>query len=190
MKSTERTLAALAVMMIGLGFGLRVDAQDEEMVNNGPSPLLFAQKIGVSATDTSPHTAVQAETAKLIGREVVCLCKTCPKRNVTDCDCGWAGDNKVAILNAVARGMSRDEILSAYRSVYGDAGLAMLPNEGINVLAWALPYGGAIFGLGAALMVGRRLMGRRKSEAPVAPAGPAVDGAAEAQLKRELEDLD
>lgn len=157
---------------------------------------LAAKKMGVPMTPPSASTPEQFELGKRIGREVVCLCKTCPKRTITDCDCGWAIRNQHAILQAVVKGMSSDQIIGAYREVYGDQVLAMLPNEGFNVLAWALPYAGALFGLVGVFWLGRRYLkrGEQTAPAPSAPAaaskGTTAEVSAQAQLARELEDLD
>jgi cytochrome c-type biogenesis protein CcmF len=146
--------------------------------------------LGVSMDHPQPGiTLEQANAADIVGRDVVCLCGTCPKRLISDCDCGWAKKNQVAILNAVAKGKSRAEIVAAYREVYGERVLAMLPDEGINMIAWRLPYAGALVGLVVAFLIGRRFLAKRAAPEAPAPA-PVADAAAQAELKRELEDLD
>ncbi|MCC7385419.1 MAG: cytochrome c-type biogenesis protein CcmH [Deltaproteobacteria bacterium] len=170
-------------------------AEEHEMA--GAAANLAAKQMGVEMQRTLEHTLAQAQLAHSIGLDVVCLCGTCPKRTITECDCGWAKQNQNAIINAVVKGMNREQIIATYRQAYGQEVLAMLPNEGFNVLAWALPYGSALAGLGAIFLVGARLL-RRSRGAPAAAATPEQAGAApapdataaRAQLERELEDLE
>jgi cytochrome c-type biogenesis protein CcmH/NrfF len=168
-------------------------AQAQEHGSGRPSDLA-AKKLGVETRSTLAHTIAQADLAKATGLEVVCLCGTCPKRTITECDCGWAKLNQNAILNAVVKGNQPEAIIAAYREVYGQEVLSMLPNEGINVLAWALPYGSAVVGLGAIFLAGRRLLSRRSAASapttPQNPTAPAGDTGAREQLERELQDLD
>ena len=49
-----------------------------------------AKALGVPTERKLAHDHAQAEVAKATGRDVVCLCGTCPKRLITDCECGWA----------------------------------------------------------------------------------------------------
>jgi cytochrome c-type biogenesis protein CcmH/NrfF len=166
-------------------------AQEEHKM--GMASDLASKKLGVETERTLQHTLEQADLAKAIGRDVVCLCGTCPKRTITDCDCGWAHQNQNAILNAVVQGRGRDEIVSVYREAYGQKVLAMLPAEGVNNLAWALPYAGAILLLAFVVFMGRRYLGRGGAEGPAPASGPAPDrqdAAARAELARELEDMD
>ena len=162
----------------------------------GPSVDLAAKALGVPTERKLPHDHAQAEVAKVTGRDVVCLCGTCPKRLITDCECGWAVQNQNAILNAVVQGRGRAEIVETYRRVYGTQVLAMLPNEGFATAAWALPYAAAVAGLVLAFVAGRRITrGHRASAevrddaaAPTAPAANDTDDREE--LARQLEDLD
>lgn len=162
-------------------------------MQGAPAMDLAARRMGVSMNAPSQSTPEQYEFAKKVGLEVVCLCGTCPKRTITECDCGWAVRNQYAILHAVINGKTSEQIIGAYREVYGQEVLAMLPHEGLNDIAWALPYGGAIVGLGFALWVGVKLMRRSKEQPePELPPEPTDtnDASDRAKLNRELEDLD
>ena len=158
----------------------------------GKPPGLAAKELGVSTDVKKPHSHDQNELAKSIGRDVVCLCGTCPKRLITDCECGWAVRNQNAILNAVVEGKTRDDIVSAYRRVYGDQVLALLPNEGFATTAWALPYAVGAAGLIASIFVGLRFMRKDPVEEDAAAPVPEItdDADARAELERELEELE
>jgi len=190
--ASRRSFLRLGLGSVALA-ALPARAQEEEhAMKDAPAYYLAARALGVS-TERSPELSLaQQNLAEAIGRDVVCLCGTCPKRLVTDCDCSWAQKNLVGIKSAVGAGKSRAEILAAYRSVYGEKVLAMLPDEGVNRLAWALPVGGALGGLVLAGFVGRRYLQRKREAeaAPSAAAPAAVDASAAAELQRELEDLD
>ncbi len=154
---------------------------------------LAAKALGVPMTQPPPADEAMKTEAVRVGREVVCLCGTCPKRLIADCECGWAVQNQHAIVHALQAGKSDAEIIGAYRKVYGDQVLAMLPNEGLAVTAWALPYAGAVAGLLAAFYVGMRYIKRDESPEAAAPspvAAPTSSDADRATLARELEDLD
>ncbi|MFO0725007.1 MAG: cytochrome c-type biogenesis protein CcmH [Myxococcota bacterium] len=185
-------LHALAILVGIVALARPAMGQEEHELKGAPSMELAARKLGVSMDRPEPGTTLeQANAADIVGRDVVCLCGTCPKRLISDCDCGWAKRNQVAILNAVAKGKSRAEIVAAYREVYGERVLAMLPDEGVNMLAWRLPYAGALLGLAVAFVIGRRFLAKKPEASPAGPTPtPAADAAAQAELKRELEDLD
>ena len=175
-----------------LAIGATAAAQEEK---KGKPADLFARAANVTTTVKKPHTPEQADLAKLTGRDVVCLCGTCPKRLITDCECGWATRNQNAILNAVVDGKTREQIVALYRQVYGDQVLAMLPNSGFAMTAWALPYAVGAISLVAALFVGLSFMRRREEPSgpePSSPVAPEVtdDEDARAALAQELVDLD
>jgi cytochrome c-type biogenesis protein CcmH/NrfF len=174
----------------------RALASDQDMVTEkgAPSPTLAAQALSVDPN--TPHSSEPRliDLGRAIGKELTCLCGTCPKRLITDCDCGWARANQVAILNAVAQGKTREEIIGVYRRVFGDQVLAQLPSDNtLAKAAWAVPYLGAGLGFVLAILAGFRLA--RKKEQTGAPAAPivprpAVDDALKTQLQRELDELD
>lgn len=182
-------------MLAPLGTIVAGAARAEE---KGRPVNLAADALGVDLHSQKPHTPEQGYVAEQAGRDVVCLCGTCPKRLIHECECGWAAQNRNAIMNAVVDGKTREDIVAAYRRVYGDQVLAMLPNSGFAVTAWALPYAVAAVGLGAAVFVGVRVLkGRGVADASevATPATPqthqtVTDDDARRALERELEDLD
>lgn len=170
---------------------------EEEHSQLGAGPSLAFAALGVDGRTPPSATHDQIELGKAIGRELVCLCGDCPKRTITDCDCGWAGQNQTAILAAVAKGKTKEEIFRAYVAAYGDQVRAQIPPCSENPLgctAFILPYVAGALGLGAVFAVGLRLRRHEAAPAPTSaspppPAAPEEDEAAK-QLRRELEDLD
>jgi cytochrome c-type biogenesis protein CcmH/NrfF len=193
-KTTVTRRGALLLALGGASSPVLALAQEEHGSKNPVDK--GARALGVDMREKLPHTPEQEALAKSIGLDVVCLCGTCPKRTITECDCGWALQNQTALVNAVVKGYSRGDIVSAYRRVYGDQVLAMLPNEGFKVAAWVVPYAMGAIGLASALLVG--VWYRRRSHAmaaqPTAPEGapgvPLDEAAAKAELQKELEDMD
>lgn len=174
---------------------VRAPAWAQEEHGSQTDPKLAAPILGVDPSAKLAANEEQIERAKAIGKEVVCLCGTCPKRTITDCDCGWAGVNQDLIRNAVVQGKNREQIIAAYQKAYGERVNAMIRLEGFGALALVLPYAAAVVGLLLSFWVGWRLL-KKKREAP-APAlagakSPETAGeqAARAELQRELEDMD
>jgi cytochrome c-type biogenesis protein CcmH/NrfF len=189
---TSLIIPALSLLAIAGPAG----AADQDMPTEkaAPSAVLAARALGVDPNTPSPTaTPVQIDLGRAIGREVVCLCGTCPKRTITDCDCGWAKANQVAILNAVVQGKTREQIIQVFRQSYGDQSLAQLPSDNtLAKAAWAVPYLGAGLGLMLVLLAGMRLA-RNRQAAPVqkvAARAAIPDDAAKKQLERELDELD
>ena len=176
----------LFLILVALAIPLSARAAGEPV--GGAALLLKASLTGKAA-----HSLAQADLAKAIGKDLVCLCGTCPKRLISDCECGWAVQNQNVLLNAVVAGKTKKEITDAYRKAYGEKVLALLPNEGFAMTAWALPYTvGALF-LVAMFIVARRFLSKPVSHAaPSEQVAPAVteDDDAREVLARELEDLD
>lgn len=133
----------------------------------------------------------QIDYAKAVGQEVVCLCGTCPRHTVTNCDCGWAHFNRRTIQLALLDGKTREDILKAYESAYGLKVFPIPPDTGLGRMSYLLPYLAAILGLFGVVFLGMR-MRRRSAPVPVPVAqrqDPEADAARRA-LARELDELD
>lgn len=189
----HRTLRKLSVLAIVLAIPQALALADEDHPHNTDARA-FAKAAGVDPNTPSPNaTPEQIALAKAIGKDVVCLCGTCPKRFVTDCDCGWAGLQQNALLNAVVAGKSREEIVHLYQQVYSARGLALPPDDDLLAkVAWALPYAGAAFGLFFMFIFGVKLMRKKDGSEREKPEEIPViqDEAAEKELNQALEDLD
>ena len=190
----RQTIAVLALLVAGIGLFVVDSARGEE---KGKAVDLAARALGVPMSTKHEHTPEHAALAREIGQEVVCLCGTCPKRTISDCECGWAKQHQNSLVNAVVAGNSKERIIQTYRQVYGDQVLAMLPNEGFAITAWALPYAVAMVAFVVILLLGIRFAAKpstvtamtEQAEDNIVPAVTDDDEARE-QLERELEDLD
>jgi cytochrome c-type biogenesis protein CcmH len=94
---------------------------------------------------------------------------------------------KKDITERLARGESKETILAAFRTRYGEKVLSSPTFGGFNWLAWVTPF--AVLAAGA---LGVTLVIRRWVRAPARPpaARPAVPDELRRRLARELEDMD
>lgn len=95
-----------------------------------------------------------------------------------------AGRMRAFITERIRVGDTKSEIKAKLVDEFGEGVLAAPPARGFNLLAWALPIGGA---LAAVVVVGAlaRRFARARPEAP-APPGSALDPELERRLDEEL----
>ena len=124
--------------------------------------------------------------------EIICMCGTCGRQRLAECQCGIAAQMREELAGLVARGMTRDQVYQYYINKYGSQEpLASPIDKGFNRVAWALPY---VAGATGALMVGFiavRWTRRDHAGAPAAAdaAAPGLNAAGEDPALRErLED--
>ncbi|MEL6183488.1 MAG: cytochrome c-type biogenesis protein CcmH [Myxococcota bacterium] len=146
-----------------------------------------AQMLGIDLSQRREVPAAIIEAAKPIGREVVCLCGTCPRRLVTDCECGWARQNQKAIQFALMDGKSGEQIIEAFVKAHGLKARPTPPDDALGKVSWLVPLTATLLAFVVLAWFGSRL--RRTTPAP-APAASAEDVAARQLLERELEDLE
>jgi cytochrome c-type biogenesis protein CcmH/NrfF len=128
--------------------------------------------------------------------EIICMCGTCGRQRLAECQCGIAAQMREELAGLVARGMTREQVYQYYIDKYGSQEpLASPIDKGFNRVAWALPY---IAGATGALLVGFVAVRwtRRDPEAPTAAAAADAaaaeteDPALRERLDDELRDLD
>jgi len=128
-------------------------------------------------------------------REVICMCGTCGRQLLSECQCSKAGEMRAELAGLVSKGMNRDQIIQYYVAEYGSQEpLAQPIDKGFNRLAWAVPY---VMGATGLVLVGVVAMrwSRRGGAADAEPsrsgdAGDPADTALEARLNDELSNLD
>src|SRR5262249_53627977 len=95
-----------------------------------------------------PKSAPQRE----LQHEIICMCRTCGRQRLAECQCGIAGEMRQELASLVARGMTREQVYQYYIDKYGSQEpLASPIDKGFNRIAWALPY---IAGATGAVLVG------------------------------------
>lgn len=187
---TALRLAAVAAFVLAAAMPERTEAEAEGEAKDGAAKLLGVNPDRDRRKLGDPD---RMDFAKALGQDVVCLCGTCPRHTVTNCDCGWAHFNQRVIQLALLEGKTREMILSAYEAAYGLKVFPLPPDEGFGRVSYLGPYAVAGLGLILVIFLGLR-MRNRPGEAPVSPAsasaGADLDDDARAALARELDDLD
>ena len=127
-------------------------------------------------------------------REVICMCGTCGRQLLSECQCSKAVEMRAELAGLVANDLNRDQIIKYYVAKYGSQEpLAQPIDKGFNRLAWAVPYVAGITGLvlvgAVAMRWSRRGSAAHADGAAAAQAEPA-DPSLEARLNDELSNLD
>ena len=138
-----------------------------------------------------PKSALERD----LQHEIICMCRTCGRQRLAECQCGVAAQMREELAGLVARGMTRDQVYQYYIEKYGSQEpLASPIDKGFNRVAWALPY---IAGATGAVIVGFvavRWTRRDDEDTPAAAAeAPPIDTedpALRERLNDELRDLD
>lgn len=97
---------------------------------------------------------------------------------------------KKEIAERLARGESKDTILEAFRTKYGEKVLSSPTFRGFNWFAWLTPFGAVLLGGLAVSMVIRRWVRTVPPTTVPPPPAAAGDAARRRRLARELEELD
>lgn len=81
-----------------------------------------------------------------VGKELACLCGTCPRRPLDECTCGYAQQQRERIKSMLASGQEKQVIVDAYTNEFGLEVLSTPPAEGFNLAAWIMPPLVLVFG--------------------------------------------
>ncbi len=182
-------LAVPLVLGLALIWGAPGEAETAGEAKDGATKLLGVDPDRDTRKLSDP---AQIDYAKKLGQDVVCLCGTCPRHTVTNCDCGWAHYNQRTIQLALLDGKTKEQIISAYETAFGLKVFPLPPDDGLGRMSYIVPYVGGVLGLLLVVFFGLRM----KKNQPV-PAGPSVPSSPEEQredearrrLARELDDL-
>ncbi len=88
-------------------------------------------------------------------------CQECDGRSVWESDSRSSIEIREEIQRRLLAGERPEEVVERFREVYGDWILMAPPVEGIAALAWFLPAGGLVFGVGAWFVYLRRRTKKR-----------------------------
>jgi cytochrome c-type biogenesis protein CcmF len=128
--------------------------------------------------------------------EIICMCRTCGRQRLAECQCGIAAQMREELAGLVARGMTREQVYQYYIEKYGSQEpLASPIDKGFNRVAWALPYvagatGAVLVGFVAVRWTRRDHDAAVPAAAPDLPPGESEDPALRERLDDELRDLD
>lgn len=137
-----------------------------------------------ASSKTLNLTPEQEARLKLVTREVLCACKTCPPTLLDDCLCGTARELKDGLKARLLEGASTDAMLAEYVAANGEQYLAAPPKQGFHWVIWVFPSV-AFVALGAAFWVVIQRLARLR---PVAGESKAPsDSANVARYRDEIE---
>ena len=198
-----------ALMALGTGIGLLPESSFAFVSARAPAGaaatapmLLLALLLGGLATPARAQIAVaggadltseqQALEAELQS-ELVCLCGSCSRLQLSVCTCSTADAMRLELNGQVAAGKGRDGVYQHFIDAYDGQQALGSPIGAFNQLVWLLPLalGGALLVV-LGLTLRRWSAGRPATAAAAAGAGrgAAGDERLEARLDDELRDLD
>lgn len=156
-----------------------------------PAPLAFLVLISALLAGSAPLLAKEKDPAQEITSQLICPC-SCGEV-VSGCICETGMSMKAAVENGIKAGKSKQEIIGALVSQYGEVIRGAPKPEGFNLIVWIAPFAATLLGFAIAWLVLRRMV-RRRSELATAAAGagsPAARGTMPFPAVRGLEeDLD
>ncbi len=100
-------------------------------------------------------------------------CPVCTSESVADSSVELAQQMRQIIKEQLEAGRSEDEILSYFQARYGDWILLDPPKRGLHLVVWVLPVAGAVAGVAALAVLGRRWVTRSREPVEVDPADVA-----------------
>jgi len=146
--------------------------------------IAHAQHVSTGEVVPTARTPLERE----VGRAIVCMCGTCGRKLVGECDCGYAAQMREEISGLLKQGKTKPQVLQHFVEKYGSQEpLAEPIDEGFNRLAWLAPYIAGLLGLGGLAFTARRWT--RPAAAAVA-GRDSLDPELAARLDDELRDLD
>lgn len=129
----------------------------------------------------------QALTLEDVGTSLVCQCGC--QMVLTACthiECGSAVPMKAEVKEMIAKGMDKDQIITAFMQKYGEQVLAAPTKKGFNLTAWIAPFVALIVGAIALFLVLRDWVKKSKLANPEARRTVAVEK--EDPYKKRLEE--
>ena len=87
----------------------------------------------------SAPAEVSQERVREVAKGLACLCGTCPRRPLDECECGWADQKRARIAEALEAGQDREAIIAGFVAEFGQEAYVTPPAEGFNLTAWIMP---------------------------------------------------
>lgn len=143
-----------------------------------PRLHVFAMRLILPALLLLPLTGsvtaeVTQERVREVAKGLACLCGTCPRRPLDECECGWADQKRARITAALEAGQDRESIIAGFVAEFGQEAYVTPPAEGFNLSAWIMPIVVLLLG---AVMLGVVLRNwSRQRAAPAAGRVPETD---------------
>lgn len=104
--------------------------------------------------------------------------------------CPSAEPMKAEIRRRIGDGESKETILAAFQTKYGEKVLSAPTMRGFNWFAWITPFAVVLFAAGVLVVVLRRRVGQTGAALGEEPAAEAGDPTQRDRLRRELDAMD
>ncbi len=171
-KEASKTIVVLLLLLPGLAFA-----------QNAEQPMAKAMDPAVARSDRERE----------LFKKIVCQCGTCGRQVLADCACGTAADMRRKVQSLIDQGKTDDGVIDYELATYpGQSALVVPLDKGFNRLAWVLPFGAALAGVGALVVMARRWsrtsVKRREQAEP--PEVASEDREMNERLADELDELD
>ena len=75
-----------------------------------------------------------------IGKDLGCVCGTCPHEPVSTCTCGTAERMRATIALGLAQNKDKGSIVDMVTERFGEGAVPKPPFSGINLIAWLGPF--------------------------------------------------
>ncbi len=191
------------IMALGTGiallperaYGFALAKLPAEAATTGAA-LLLALVLGTASlsaqhVESSQNVPVvpRSPLEKAMQSEIVCMCGTCGRQRLNECQCGTAANMREELAGLVSKGLNREQIIRFYVQKYGsEEALAAPIDKGFNRLAWLVPY---VLGATGIVVVGfAAVRWSRHHDTDALDATPASDPDLEERLDDELRNLD
>lgn len=150
--------------------------------------LLFLMLLGTCSLVTTLPASASDKTPEQIAQEVygAVMSPFCPARLLTDCPSPSATELKEKILNELKAGKTKEQVLQELYSTFGSTVRAAPEASGFGALAWWIPIGFVLGGLGiyAVWLARKRNEPGRTAPEPLEAISPEMQKRIESELNR------
>ncbi len=135
------------------------------MTRFAPAVLLFF----LLAASAVPSSAKPRDPAHEITSNLICPC-SCGEV-LSGCTCETGKSMQATVENGIKTGKSKDQIVGALVSQYGEVIRGAPKAEGFNLIVWVAPFAATLAGFAIAFFILRKWVSRRGTLYAAGPAG-------------------
>jgi cytochrome c-type biogenesis protein CcmH/NrfF len=136
------------------------------------SAIAISLLLGLS-TWAATSSAKPRDPAHAITSQLICPC-SCGEV-LSGCTCETGKSMQATVENGIKQGKSKDQIVGALVSQYGEVIRGAPKAEGFNLIVWVAPFAATLMGFAIAFWVLRRWV-RRRGDLVTAAAGTGAEG--------------
>ena len=154
------------------------------MIMSNSSKLAALMILVVMLVPTAGYSITSSE----IEAELMCTCGC--TMVLPTCKCGAAVEMKNTINNMISKGNTRDEIIGLFVAKYSETVLAAPAKRGFNLIAYAAPWVGLLFGAGIAVVFVRRWASSDEFDEDYLHGEDALSDEIQGKIDSELEQIE